>query len=110
MSRSRNLQADALAAEAAAAGVPQADATKAIAEATGISERQARRYAHKPLNTADSLERLAHRLQDMLVRADAMNDFKSATALAKQLNETYHRLDLARHAEADAYDRASAVF
>ena len=102
MPRSRNPQADALAAEAAAAGVPHAEATKTIAAATGISARQARRYTAEadPINTADRLERLAQRLEQLFMRAEASGDFKAAGAISKQLMDAYHRLDLARDAQA----------
>lgn len=106
MPRHTNTAAAAMAAQLAADGVPQADATEAIADATGLSERQARRYAAQSaaIITSQSLERLCDRLQQAFTRADATNDFKAMAALSKQLMDAYHRLDLARHAEAHAHE------
>jgi hypothetical protein len=106
MARPTNDQAAAIAAKLAADGESQAEITEAITTATGMSERQARRYAAEPapVVTSHSLERLCDRLQNLFARADATSDYKAAAALSKQLMDAYHRLDLARQAEAHAYD------
>ena len=101
MARPSNHQAEAIAAEAAAAGLPQAETARHIAAVTGISERQGYRYAAtpQPLQTADQIERLCYRLQSAFQRAEAAGDFRALASLSKQLLDAYHRLDVARAAQ-----------